>query len=90
MSNSVIEMKAGDLVTPLFPKNHAGICYRLYDIPNRIIFDGSQHISRKISDKFYRGEVGILLGIDNVLNMGHIFTQKNVFGWINVCNIIAV
>ena len=90
MQNLKTKMKAGDLIIPIFPKNHAGVCYRLYDIPDRTVFDGNHLISRKVSNKFYRGELGILLKIDKVLNMCYIFTQKSVFGWINICNVDTV
>jgi hypothetical protein len=77
-------LQPGDLVTTVHIPNHGGDCFRLYNFSNEL---GSPNW-KKMTDKLYHGEVGLLLEI-SIEGMGLVLSPRAKTGWVNMANIEA-
>lgn len=78
-------LKIGDLVTTMRVENHAGACYRLYDVPERVtIVDGKIPVVRRLVGKFFHDETAIVIEVRAEMKMVRVFTSGGVIGWCGV------
>ena len=83
------EYKIGDLVQLNVDKKPLGLMV-LVDISGDVMEVNRDGLIPKIVGRFFKGDVGVVLQIDDETCMTQIITKSGVIGWANTCDFIPV
>ena len=83
------EYKVGDLVQLNVVKKPLGLMV-LVDISGDVMEMNRDGLIPKIVGRFFKGDVGVVVQIDDETCMTQIITKSGVIGWANTCDFIPV
>ena len=83
------EYRIGDLVRLNVDKKPMGLTV-LVDISGDVMEVNRDGLIPKIVGRFFKGDVGVVLQIDDETCMTRVMTKTGIIGWANTCDFIPV